>query len=50
MKIRKTAFVAITLLGSALAQAEFSANLGFASDYYFRGIFQAQSSASGGID
>ena len=32
------------------AAAEWSANLGFASDYYYRGIFQATSSASGGID
>ena len=34
----------------ALASADFSANLGFASDYYFRGIFQTNSSANGGVD
>ena len=50
MNIRKTAFVAITLFSSGMAQAQWSANLGFASDYFFRGIYQAQSSASGGID
>ncbi|MBT8078754.1 MAG: TorF family putative porin [Gammaproteobacteria bacterium] len=32
------------------ANAELSANLGWASDYYFRGILQKTSSASGGID
>ncbi len=50
MTVRKTAFVAITLLTSGLAHAGWSANLGFASDYYYRGIFQASSSPSGGID
>ncbi|MCP4301046.1 MAG: hypothetical protein GY783_10710 [Gammaproteobacteria bacterium] len=50
MTVRKTAIVAITLLTSGLAQADWSANLGFASDYYYRGIFQASSSPSGGID
>ncbi len=42
------AVAAILLAGTALA--DFSANLGFASDYYYRGIFQAGSSASGGLD
>lgn len=32
------------------AFAGWSANIGFASDYYFRGIFQAPSSAQGGLD
>jgi len=50
MTIRKSAFVAITLLTSGLAHAGWSANVGFASDYYYRGIFQASSSPSGGID
>ena len=50
MNIRKTAFVATALLASSIANAQWSANIGFASDYYFRGIFQSQSSASGGID
>jgi len=50
MYARKTALVVLTLITSAAAQAEWSANLGFASDYYYRGIFQAASSASGGVD
>ena len=41
----------VILLGaSTTASAEFSGNIGWASDYYFRGIFQEESSASGGID
>ena len=50
MNTTKTALAALTLITSAAAQAETSANLGFASDYYYRGIFQAESSASGGVD
>ena len=50
MTTKKTALVALTLLSSAAASAEFSVNLGFASEYYYRGIFQAESSASGGLD
>lgn len=50
MNIRKSALVASALFLTGTAQAEVSANLGFASEYYYRGIFQAESSASGGID
>ncbi len=50
MNIRKSALVASALLVTGAAQADISANLGFASEYYYRGIFQAESSASGGID
>ena len=50
MTARKTAFVAIALLSSGLAQAQFSANVGWASEYHFRGILQKVSSASGGLD
>jgi len=50
MTIRKSAFVAITLLTGGLAQAEWSANVGYASEYHYRGIFQDESSASGGVD
>ena len=32
------------------AAADVSANIGFASDYYYRGIFQASSSVSAGLD
>ncbi len=48
--ICKTGIVAALLAASGIANAEWSANLGFASDYYFRGIFQKSASASGGID
>ena len=50
MNIKKTAFVAITLLTSGLAQADWSANVGYASEYHFRGLLQKNSSASGGLD
>jgi len=46
----RTTLIATFFLGSAVAQADVSANLGFASEYYYRGIFQESSSASGGID
>jgi len=38
------------LLTGGLARADWSANIGWASDYYFRGILQKSSSASGGVD
>ena len=50
MNLKKSALVTLTLLTSAGANADLSANLGFASDYYYRGIFQATSSASAGLD
>lgn len=34
----------------AMAEGSLSANVGFASEYYFRGIYQEESSASAGID
>jgi len=37
-------------LTSCLAFADFSYNLGYASEYHYRGIFQKESSASAGID
>lgn len=40
----------MTLTATQSANAAWSGNLGWSSDYYFRGIFQAKSSASGGID
>ncbi len=46
----RTALFVTLLVGSAAAQADVSANLGFASEYYYRGIFQESSSASGGLD
>ena len=50
MNSRKAAFIAIALLSSGLANAQWSANVGWASDYYFRGILQSPTSPSGGID
>ena len=41
---------AILLFATGIAQADWSANLGWASEYHFRGIFQHSSSANGGID
>ena len=46
----KTAVVVSVLGMSSLAQADLSANLGYASEYHFRGILQKNSSASGGLD
>jgi uncharacterized protein (TIGR02001 family) len=43
--------LAIAALFSCMkAQADWSANIGWASDYFYRGILQAPSSASGGVD
>ena len=50
MSIRKSALAALALFLTGTAQADVSANLGFASDYYYRGIFQAPNSVSGGLD
>lgn len=44
-----SAAVAGVLVSSA-SYAGASANVGFVSDYYFRGVFQAASSASAGLD
>ncbi|HZX24151.1 MAG TPA: TorF family putative porin [Woeseiaceae bacterium] len=48
--INKTALVAAGLLTSGVAMADFSANAGWVSEYHFRGIFQKNSSAYGGLD
>ena len=50
MNIGKTACTALALFLTGTAQADLSANLGFASDYYYRGIFQAPNSVSAGLD
>ncbi len=50
MNVRKSACVAFALFITGTAQAGVSANLGFASDYFYRGIFQAPNSASAGLD
>lgn len=44
--IAATAFAGVT----APAMADLSANVGYASEYYYRGVYQAESSASAGVD
>ena len=46
----RSGLLASLLALSGSANAEWSANLGFMSEYYFRGIFQESTSANGGID
>jgi len=46
----KTSLLVSLLAACGVAQAEWSANLGFASDYYYRGIYQASTSVNGGVD
>jgi uncharacterized protein (TIGR02001 family) len=46
----KSGLVAALLGISTTAGADVSANLGFASEYYYRGIFQESTSANGGLD
>jgi uncharacterized protein (TIGR02001 family) len=48
-KSRLLLSVALTL-SSGLAHADLSANIGWASDYFYRGILQAPTSASAGLD
>ncbi len=51
MKVTTKAGLAASLiLLCGLAQADWSANLGYASEYHYRGIFQENSSANGGVD
>jgi len=42
--------LAASTVASSVAMAGASANIGFTSDYFFRGIYQTTSSASGGVD
>jgi uncharacterized protein (TIGR02001 family) len=46
----KTGLIGTLLAASAAAQADWSANIGYMSEYHFRGILQKTSSASGGLD
>lgn len=46
----RAGLITALLLTSGTAAADWSANIGWASDYYYRGIFQKQSSASAGVD
>ena len=51
MNTRSRAGLLVTLLTvTGVANADWSANLGFASEYYYRGIFQESTSANGGVD
>jgi len=52
MKFTKTILATALTAGAGIAQAELSANLGVASNYYFRGVTQTDDGAavSGGID
>ena len=51
MKIgSKAGFIIVLAVLTGTAHAEFSTNIGWASDYYYRGIFQKTSSANGGLD
>lgn len=42
--------LAASTVTSGVAVAGLSGNVGFVSDYVFRGVYQAESSASGGLD
>lgn len=44
------AILMISLFSSTVSATDFSANLGFSSEYIYRGIPQKSSSASGGLD
>lgn len=48
--LTKSALLATLLVTSSAANADWSANVGYASEYYYRGFFQKNSSASGGLD
>ena len=51
MRTLQTAILTVVLLGvSSTATAQLSANVGWASEYHFRGILQKTSSASAGLD
>ena len=46
----RTLLLLTFLTACTAAQAEWSTNIGWASDYYYRGIHQKSSSVSGGVD
>ena len=48
--MKKTILGLTLLLATATAQADLSGNLGYMSEYHFRGILQKVSSVSGGLD
>ncbi len=49
-KITQLAAAIALVSGASAVQADLSANIGFASEYYYRGVLQKESSASAGID
>lgn len=46
----KTGLTGTLLVLCGIAQADWTANVGWASEYHFRGLFQHSSSANGGVD
>ena len=42
--------LALTSVSTSALAVDWSANIGFESQYFYRGIFQSKSSAQGGID
>ena len=48
--LTKTGLAGILLAMTGAAHADLSANLGYASEYHYRGILQKNSSANGGLD
>ena len=49
-RLALSSVIAMSALVTTQASAEVSYNIGFVSEYYYRGIFQKSSSASAGID
>ena len=49
-RLALSSVIAMSALVTTQASAEVSYNVGFVSEYYYRGIFQKSSSASAGID
>ena len=49
-KFSGASFAFVALFFASTTNAEWSANIGWASDYHYRGIFQSSSSAFAGID
>jgi uncharacterized protein (TIGR02001 family) len=46
----RAGILAAVLFLSSVANAQWSANIGFMSEYYYRGIFQESTSANAGVD
>jgi len=48
--LARALIVLSAVTGGGTANADWTANIGWASEYHFRGIFQKTSSANGGVD